>query len=75
MENLYERAVQIQSQLTPANQYEEHLIEVLRVAIQEQPFYTFVKTAKPTASARAYMQECLHSIEKQEYCAVLKRTG
>ncbi len=57
MENLYELAVQIQSQLTPANQYEEHLIEVLCVAIQEQPFYTFVETAKPTSSVREYVKQ------------------
>ncbi len=51
MENFNERAVQVQSQLNPSNQDEGHLFEVLRSAIEDQTFYTFVESTKQSSSA------------------------
>ncbi len=72
--NLYERAVQIQSQLNPSNQDDGHLFEVLRTAIEDQLFYTFVECTKQSSSDREYVQDCLHAIDKQAHQDKLRGT-
>ncbi len=74
MQNLYEQAVQIRSQLNPSNQDDGHLFDVLRTAIEDQPFYTFVESTKQSSSAREYVQDCLHAIGKQAYQDKLRAT-
>ncbi len=57
--------MQIQSQLSESNQYEEHLLEVLRNAIYEQPFL-YICVEKHYFHPE-YVQEYLNAIEEQEH--------
>jgi len=73
MEKFYEGPVLLQDQLDEVHKHETLLMEVLQIAIRDEPFYLFVERAESVPAAHQYFHNCLTAISKQELSDKLRR--